>query len=91
MNREELHNLLVAEDFDQRAFDVLGAELHPPPGDIYILRSVRSGVIGKPDYWITYYSERGEARGLRQFASEAEACSFFLSEIRRDPLTSIDC
>lgn len=33
--------------------------------------------------WWTYYSERGLRSGLREFASESEACETFLRDVLR--------
>ena len=36
------------------------------------------------DEWSTYYSERGQRTGLKQFAAEDEACEFFFQWITGD-------
>jgi hypothetical protein len=33
--------------------------------------------------WEVYYSERGLKSGLRQFDTEAEACDYFLIQLRK--------
>jgi hypothetical protein len=33
--------------------------------------------------WYTYYSERGERTGLKEFISEEDACEHFLKEMKR--------
>ena len=81
MNRQELHNRLLAEGINPDIFDVLGSDPDPWPGDIFLLRSVRSGVVGKADYWETYYSERGGHHFQKRFTSEEDACRYFYTWI----------
>jgi len=88
MDREDLHRQLIADGVRADAFDVLGSEPHPAPGEMYVLRFVHSGDCGRPDYWVTYYSERGNEVGLKRFASEDEACRDFLLEITKDATAS---
>jgi hypothetical protein len=38
-------------------------------------------------YWTTYYYERGERRSPRDFASEEDACKYFLEWVLGDPTT----
>lgn len=37
--------------------------------------------------WITYYSERGNKNLLKRFATEEEACAYFLSWVLSIPWT----
>ncbi len=39
--------------------------------------------------WVTYYSERGNKVGLREFASEDEACDFILDRVLKDSTRSV--
>lgn len=34
--------------------------------------------------WYTYYSERGERSGEREFSREEDACEHFLKELKRE-------
>lgn len=89
MDRHELHNLLISKGVNPASFDVLGDDLQPFPGDLYVLRLFRSGVVGRPSRWATYYSERGGMNDLREFATEDEACRSFLTMIEKD-LSTLD-
>jgi hypothetical protein len=89
MDRRELHDLLISKGVNRDAFDVLGDDLQPIPGDLYVLRLFRSGVVGRPSRWATYYSERGGMNNLREFATEDEACRSFLSMMDKD-LSTLD-
>jgi len=37
--------------------------------------------------WLVFYAERGLRSGLKQFASEDEACDYFLNLLERDTTT----
>ena len=39
--------------------------------------------LAKEDTWQVYYSERGRKSGLKEFATEAEACEYFLGKMER--------
>ncbi len=78
MNRQELHDLLIATNIAPQTFDVLGVDRDPMPGDVFLLRFIKSWIDGKPDYWATYYSERGNWFQIKRFQSEDEACRYFL-------------
>ena len=84
MDRQELHDLLLAKGIRSDAFDVQGVDLHPIPGGIYVLRLFRSGRVGEPHRWAIYYSERGLMTGLQEYVSEDEACRAFLLWIDTD-------
>jgi hypothetical protein len=81
MDRRELHDLLVGQGIDPNTFDVTGSDPAPFPGDIYVLRHFPSPIVARPDYWATYYSERGGNHRQKKFASESEACRHFLAWI----------
>ena len=82
MNRKQLDSELKARNVDAIAYDIFGSENHI--SDTYLLRYCQSGTFGKPNYWATYYSERGQEREFRKFDSEAEACEYFLEWITRE-------
>jgi len=88
MDQQELHNLLIGKGVDPAAFDVLGAARDSFPDERYLLRYIQSNIAGKPDYWATYYSERGGWHGLKRFGSEDEACRSFLAMLLNDPTAS---
>ena len=81
MDRQELHNRLIATGIDPQSFDVLGSDVDPVPGDVFLLRFVKSWGVGRPSHWATYYSERGVQLSIRRFASEEDACRYFLEWI----------
>lgn len=61
--------------------------LNVPP----ILYSLRGGLPSekycieeRDGKWYTYYSERGERSGEKEFSSESAACEDFLKDIKRE-------
>ena len=40
-------------------------------------------------YWVTYYYERGNKVGYREFLTEGEACEHLLEMLRNDPTTRV--
>ena len=49
----------------------------------YVLVPSQGGI------WHVYYAQRGERSGLREFASESEAYSYFLGLLTRDKTTRL--
>lgn len=87
MDRRELHALLSADGVRADAFDVLGSDPHPAPGDLYVLRRIQPGALDEPVYWSAYYSERGGQMNLQKFATEDEACRYFYKWVTDDKTT----
>lgn len=88
MTREELKIALDERRIDPRAYDL--SETGRNESEIYVLRRRRRGLIDKPAYWVTFYSERGLERSRREFASESDACRHFLDWVAADPNTHRD-
>ena len=86
MDRQELHDRLIAANVDPRVFDVLGSDPDPFPGDIFVLRHVQIRDAGTPNYWPTYYCERGGRYFASRFASEDEACRHLFLQITKSPI-----
>ena len=82
VNRDELASALSAQTVNPNAYDIFGPDDHP--SEAYVIRLRRSGVVGKPDRWVTYYSERRVETGLREFETEDAACRFFLEWVTSD-------
>jgi len=78
MNRQELREALCKEGIRQDAYDLDGRHL----SETYTLGEA----YGR---WFVYYSEHGLETGRREFNSEAEACEYFLQELKKDPTTRI--
>ena len=77
MNKNELREILNNEGFDPGSYDLDGGMLP----DRFTLASEAGS-------WCVYYcDERGIVRDKRAFGTEAEACSYFLNEMREDPTT----
>ena len=76
MNKNELREILSREGFDADSYKLDGGLLP----EKYTL-SEEAGA------WSVYYSERGSQTSKRIFAIEAEACEYFLDEMRSDPTT----
>ncbi|MEY9842475.1 hypothetical protein ABH941_007762 [Streptacidiphilus sp. EB103A] len=74
MNRTELRTILESEGFRPDAYSLNGGL----PSETYCLSQQGNG-------WVVYYSERGIRSGLRPFRDEAEACAYFLEQLRHDP------
>jgi hypothetical protein len=84
-NRQELLAALAKHGVSPSSFDV--SDEGKNTNEVYVLRRRPSGIVGKPDFWTTFYCERGLEQELRQFASEGEACRYFLQLICDDPIT----
>lgn len=84
MNKAELVTALLERGVDPNAFDV---DERRNATEIYVLQRRERGLISEPDFWVTFYGERGIERGLRHFPSEAEACQYFLEWVAGDPTT----
>lgn len=76
MDRAHLLERLKEERIRTDAFDLDGRAL----SETYILGP-------SPEGWETFYSERGQKVERRIFASEDEACHFFLDWVSSDPIT----
>ena len=76
MTKNELVKILQEEGFNPDAYCLEGGF----PDETYCLEETH-GV------WTYYYCERGLQRGKREFATESEACEYFLEKLRRDPDT----
>jgi hypothetical protein len=87
MDRNELALQLSAKHIDPTAYDIFGANDFPT--ETYVIRPRRAGIIGEPDYWVTYYSERGLETGLRRFESEDAACRYFVDWVASDDTARI--
>jgi hypothetical protein len=85
MTRDELKTALQERLVDPRAYDL--SDTGKNETEIYVLRPRQSGVIGKPNYWVIFYSERGLETGRRDFPSESAACQHFLEWVSADPTT----
>lgn len=73
MNKAELARILIAERFRLDAYDLEGGT----HDECYCL-GVSYGS------WSVYYSERGLQSGVKEFASEGEACEYLLQLLRED-------
>ena len=76
MNKSELRQILVAEDFSKRAYSL---------GDSYADEALC--LRHEENSWVVFYSERGLETGKVSFDTEAAACEYFLSTMRSDPTT----
>jgi hypothetical protein len=76
MTKSELAALLVQESFKSKTYSLEPAEVD----EALCLREENG-------QWCVYYAERGLQTGKKFFSSEAQACSFFLTEMRSDPTT----
>lgn len=76
MNKSELQEVLNHEGISPDSYDLEGGLLP----ERYTFAE-ESGV------WSVYYSERGLQTGKRTFASEHDACEYFLNTVRDDPTT----
>lgn len=76
MTKSELKALLVQEGFKSKTYS-----LEPGEADEALCLRDENG------QWCVYYAERGLQTGKKVFSSEAEACAFFLAEMRSDPTT----
>ncbi len=75
MDRDELGRQLKAASVRADAYDFVGDET---ANETLVLRS-------EGDDWVVYYAERGLQTAKRIFASEAQACEYFLELICSDP------
>ena len=55
--------------------------------EVYVISKEIPGLVGSPEYWLTYYLERGLKRGVRRFETEAAACNHFLEWVCADLTT----
>jgi hypothetical protein len=76
MNKKELQETLNQEGFDSNSYDLNGG-----------LLSERYTLSNEGGVWCVYYSERGLQSGKQFFATESDACEYFLAEMRDDPTT----
>lgn len=74
--RDQLAQILAAENIEPRAYDISGAGRD----EAYCLERSATG-------WVVFYRERGLRRDAREFASEGDACAHLIDLIRRDPTT----
>ncbi len=74
MNKNELQTVLDQEGFRSDCYDLDGG-----------LLPERLTLANEGDKWAVYYSERGQQTGKRYFATESEACEYFLEELRDEP------
>jgi hypothetical protein len=74
MNKAELLEILRKERIREDAYDLSGSHL---PEKLTLREEY-----GK---WFVYYSERGLETGKREFATECEACEYYLTTLRNDP------
>ncbi|HEY2660168.1 MAG TPA: hypothetical protein VGI79_10625 [Caulobacteraceae bacterium] len=85
VNRSELLVALDAAKIDPDVYDIFGSGDYP--SERYVLRLRKSGVVGDPDDWVTYYCERGAETSLTKFASEDQACRHFFEQLAGDKST----
>jgi len=74
MNKQDLLEALHKEGIPDDAYDLSGG--HSP--EVYTLAEA----YGR---WFVYYSEKGLESGKKEFATETEACEYFLNDLRNDP------
>lgn len=80
MDIEQLASELKALKIDSTSYYIYGTG-DPKSDAFYVIRYCRAGVIGNPNYWTTYFFERGSETNLRKFFSEDEACRSFLEQL----------
>ena len=73
MTVEELKNQLDAIGVPDDLYSLLIGGF---PNEAYCLIKNENG-------WEVYYSERGNKRGTRQFASESDACEYLEERVRK--------
>jgi hypothetical protein len=76
MNRDDLKQILVQENFRPNTYSLNGGE----PEEALCL-SPEDG------RWYVYYSERGMQTDRKGFDGESDACEYFLQKMRADPTT----
>jgi hypothetical protein len=76
MNKKELQETLNQEGFNSRYYDLDNGML-PDRFTLY-----NDGNIWK----VFYFDERGIIRNEKFFATECEACEYFLAQMRDDPM-----
>jgi hypothetical protein len=76
MNVQELHAALRKENIRDDAYDLRGGHL----SETYTLGESYGT-------WFVYYSERGLETARKEFATETEACEYFLKLLRKDRTT----
>lgn len=78
MTPDELRAKLDANGVDPNAYDFDQTQ----KDEVYCLERHSAG-------WTVYYRERSLHRDERTFASEQDACKFFLDLVLRDPTTRL--
>ena len=78
MNVQALAEILRNEGFRESAYSLHAAFVQPD--EALCLRN-------EDGAWQVFYSERGLKTGQRDFPSEADACMYFLNQMRADPTT----
>ncbi|GLK42535.1 MULTISPECIES: hypothetical protein [Novosphingobium] len=76
MTKDDLAERLALEGIAPSAYDLSGAGR----SESYVFREQSSD-------WAVFYSERGLQTGLRVFATETEACGYFIQLVASDPTT----
>ena len=76
MNRRKLQDSLTALGVRPDAYSLNGGY----PNESYVL-----SYDGRR--WSVYYSERGQASGVKEFETESEACAYILQLIKSDSST----
>jgi len=79
MNRTELKQVLDSERIRRDSYDLDGGH-----------RSETLTMAEAHGRWFVYYSERGLETGKREFATEGDACEYFLTKLLADPSAHID-
>jgi len=78
VSRDELRRKLDAKGVHPNAYDLDETQ----KDEVYCLEESPTG-------WTVYYRERGIRRDERTFASEQDACDYFLDAVLRDPTTRL--
>lgn len=73
MTIQELRNKLEEEDVPENMYSLLIGGF---PNEAFCLIEIEDG-------WEVYYSERGKKRGIKQYASESEACEYMYKKLRK--------
>ncbi len=78
MNTKDLREALRKEGIRDDVYDLSGGHLP----ETYTLAE-------ECGRWVVYYSEKGLESGKRKFASESEACEYFMNELKNDPTAHV--
>ncbi len=73
MTIPELRNKLKKEDIPENMYSLLIGGF---PNEAFCLIKTENG-------WEVYYSERGKKRGIKQYASESEACEYMYKKLSK--------